>query len=151
VILLDANVLVAALDLRAAAHRPARAVVAAAQAHRLPGVLVPQVLLEACAVLTDSRRVVSPLSPGLAWNELDGLVRTIRVLYPQSQALYEFARIIELRAPRSQAVFDAFLVAQMRTAGIGTICTYNVSDFTGYEGINPETPDATLVRFGLTP
>lgn len=149
-ILLDANVLVAALDLRAAGHRAARAVVAAAQARQLPGVVVPQVLLEACAVLTDGRRVASPLAPRLAWMELDGLARTIPLLYPQRHALHEFARIIELHAPRSQAVFDAFLAAQMRAAGIGTICTYNISDFTAYEGINSETPDTTLARFGLT-
>ncbi len=53
--------------------------------------------------------------------------------------------------PKAQVVFDAFLVAQMRAAGIGTICTYNTRDFTDYKGITPEPPDATLARFGLTP
>lgn len=149
-ILLDANVLIASLDLEASGHRASRAVVSAARDRRLPGVLVPQVLLEAFVVLTDGRRVAPPLAPGLAWTELDALARTISVLYPQPEALQEFARIVAQRGPKAQLVFDAFLVAQMRAAGISAICTYNVADFGGYEGISTETPAATLVRFGLS-
>lgn len=150
-ILLDANVLVASLDLRASGHRASRAVVSASRDRRLPGVLVPQVLLEAFAVLTDRRRVASPLAPGLAWAEIDGLARTISVLYPHHQALVEFARIVEQHGPKAQSVFDAFLVAQMWAAGISAICTHNVADFGGFKGISAETPDATLGRFGLPP
>jgi predicted nucleic acid-binding protein len=150
VILLDANVLVASLDLEASGHRASRAVVSAARDRRLPGIFVPQVLLEAFAVVTDRRRVTSPLAPDLAWEEIDGLARTISVLYPNPQALQEFARIVERRGPKAQSVFDAFLVAQMRAAGSSAICTYNVADFEGYEGISAETPDATVVRFRLS-
>lgn len=150
-ILLDANVLVASLDLRASGHRAARAVVTSARDRRLSAVLVPQVLLEASAVLTDGRRVVTPLGPEAAWAEISSLAGLIPVVYPQRQALVEFTYIMERRGPRAQSIFDAFLVAQMRAAGIGTICTYNISDFSGYEGINPEAPDATLARLGLAP
>lgn len=150
-ILLDANVLVASLDRRAAGHRASRAVVTAARDRRLSAVLVPQVLLEVSAVLTDGRRVAAPLRPDVAWTEISSLADAIPVAYPQRRALDEFAHIMERRGPRAQSIFDAFLVAQMRAAGIGTICTYNISDFTGYEGINPEAPDVLLARFGLPP
>lgn len=150
-ILLDANVLVASLDLKASAHRASRAVVAAAWDRRFPGVLVPQVLLEAYAVLTDGRRAASPLTPAVAWAEIEGLTQTIPVLYPERQALEEFSRIAERRRPKAQSVFDAFLAAQMRATGISTLCTYNVADFEMYEGIHAETPDVTLARFGLSP
>jgi hypothetical protein len=39
----------------------------------------------------------------------------------------------------------------MRAAGIGTISTYNISDFADYEGIDPEAPNALLARLRLTP
>jgi predicted nucleic acid-binding protein len=151
VILLDANVLVASLDRRAAGHLASRAVVTAARGRRLSAVLVPQVLLEASAVLTDGRRAAAPLTPDGAWTEIGGLAEAIPVIYPQRRALDELAHIMQQRGPRAQSIFAAFLVAQMRAAGIGTICTYNISDFTDYEGINPEVPDVLLARFGLTP
>lgn len=148
-ILLDANVLVASLDLKAPGHPESRAVVAAALDRRLPGVLVPQVLLEAYAVLTDDRRVETPLSPVAAWTEMHGLTHLIPVMFPQRQVLEEITRIVERGAPRAQSVFDAFLVAQMRAAGIGTICTYNVADFEAYEGISAEAPEAVVARISL--
>jgi predicted nucleic acid-binding protein len=151
VTLLDANVLVAGLDRSAAGHSAARSVVIAARKRVLPGVLVPQVLLEAYAVLTDRKRVASPLSPEVAWSEVGGLALEIPVIYPHRQTLEEFGRTMSRHGPKAQVAFDAFLVAQMRAAGIGTICTYNVRDFTDYRGITPETPDATRARFGLTP
>ena len=149
VILFDANVLVASLDLDASGHPASRAVVSAAQRRRLPGVLMPQVLLEAYAVITDARRVAEPLTPGQAWMELEALAHVIPVVWPDRRALIELAGVIERHVPKAQGVFDAFLVAQMRAAGIGTICTYNVSDFSQYQGINPEPPEGILARLRL--
>lgn len=148
-ILLDANVLVANFDLDAHGHEASRAVLIAATHRRLPGVLVPQVLLEAYAVLTDSRRVKAPLTPAVAWTELDGLTRAVPVVYPQRQAFVEFARVVSLRGPTAQTAFDAFLVAQMRASTIGTICTYDTGGFSGYEGISAETPETVVARYGL--
>ncbi len=65
-ILPDANVLVYALNEDAVEHRDSRAVVDAALEGVLPRVLVPQVLVEAYAVLTDARRVRKPLEPEVA-------------------------------------------------------------------------------------
>ncbi|MGQ0570681.1 MAG: hypothetical protein ACT4P5_14325 [Armatimonadota bacterium] len=106
-------------------------------------------MLEAHAVLTDARRVAAPLAPRQAWAELEGLAHMIPVVGPERQALYELARVIDHRLPRAQEVFDSFLVAQMRAAGIGTICTYNVGDFERCDGIDPERPEAILARFGV--
>ncbi len=89
------------------------------------------------------------MAPGQAWVELDALAQVIPVVCPDRQALNELAGVIERYVPRAQSVFDAFLVAQMRAAGIGTICTYNVSDFSRYDGINPELPEGILARLRL--
>lgn len=150
-ILLDANVIVFSFNRTSLHYRPCRPLVEAVVRGQVPGVLFPQVLLEAYSVMTDRRKTERPVPPESAWNEIASLSRAVPVIYPQRHALYALANIVPERRPAGQDIFDAFLAAQMRTAGIGTICTCNISDFTGYEGISPETPDATLVRFGLTP
>ena len=149
-ILLDANVIVFSLNPDSRHYRVCRPLVEAVVARQVPGVLFPQVLLEAYAVMTDRRRTGRPVPPAAAWNEIATLARAVTVFYPQQHALHGLAGIISNRRPTGQDVFDAFLVSQMRAAGIGTICTYSIRDFAGYEGINPEAPDATLARFGLS-
>lgn len=150
-ILLDTNVIVASLNLDASRHRECRAVVDAAIGRRLPGVVFARVLLEAYAVVTDSRRVRKAVAPEPAWNDMEALAHSVPVIYPQRNALNEFARVVRTRPPKGQDAFDAFIVAQMRAAGVGSICTLDSQDFVGYEGVSSETPDATLQRFGLVP
>jgi predicted nucleic acid-binding protein len=79
------------------------------------------------------------------------LARVLTVVYPQPATLFEFASIVKSRAPAAQHAFDAFLVAQMRAAGIGTICTFDTKGFSGYQGISVEAPEAVLTRFGFAP
>ncbi len=62
-ILLDTNVLVYAINEDSPQHPKAPAAVTVALEGAIPGVLVPQVLLEAFAVLTDRRSVKQPLAP----------------------------------------------------------------------------------------
>lgn len=149
-ILVDTNVVVTGLNTRASAHRVCRVVLDGAMARKLPGVLVPQVLLEAYAIITDARRVERPLAPGQAWSEIATLAGALTVLFPEAPTLTEFARIVEGRGPRAQEAFDGFLVAQMRTAGIGTICTLDAKGFSRYPEITVETPESIILRFGLT-
>ena len=149
-ILLDTNVIVAGLNLDAGEHRVCRTVLESAMARRIPGVLFPQVLLEAYAIITDARRIEAPITPTQAWNEVEALARAMSVIYPQGPALIAFGGIVQGRGPRAQETFDAFLVAQMRAARIGMICTYDAKGFSDYEGISAETPDAILTRFRLS-
>ncbi len=143
-ILLDTNVLVYAINEDSPQHPKARAVVTAALEGAIPGVLVPQVLLEAFAVLTDRRRVKEPLAPEEAWAVLDRLCSGLRVLPVERGALDLMVELVSLRRPEAQEVFDVFLVAQMRAAGISTVCTYDLDGFRAYPGIVALTPDDLL-------
>lgn len=69
-ILLDANVLVYAVNADAPQHSASRTVVRAAFDGQLPGVLVPQVLVEFLAVVANQRRVRYPLDPATAWEQM---------------------------------------------------------------------------------
>lgn len=149
-ILLDTNVLVAAVNADTDTHGVCRAVVDAAITRKLPGVLVPQVLLEAYAVLTDRRRVKAPLAPDQAWGAIDTLAHSMTVAYPERRVFDELETIIRSRRPTGQDIFDAFIVAQMLAAGIGAVCTLDTKGFSGYQGVSVEEPGATLGRFGLS-
>lgn len=148
-ILPDANVLVYALNEDAAEHHDSRAVVDAALDGTLPGALVPQVLIEAYAVLTDARRIGTPLEPEVAWQEMNTLRAGLRTFDLTPQVLDILTGIIASRRPSGQDIFDALLVAQMRAHGIDILCTYNVDDFRGYPGLTVESPRQTLARTGL--
>jgi predicted nucleic acid-binding protein len=147
VILFDTNVLVYALNADSPHHSESRTVVEAALTGRLPGVLVPQVLLEAYAVLTDRRRVERPLAPEEAQDALEPLRVGLRVLPAEAHALEALRELIALRRPVAQEVFDVFLAAQMRAHGIPRLCTYDVDGFRGYPGVAAATPAQILQHF----
>ena len=143
-ILLDANVLVYALDETAPSHSDCRGVVEASRAGHLPGVLVPQVLLETYAIISDGRRVASPLPPDRAWEQIDVLRTSLRVL-PWPEGFLTLVGQLILTGPvRAQKTFDVALVAQMRGHGLDRICTLNRRDFLGFSGIVPLSPAELL-------
>ena len=143
-ILLDTNILVYALDAVSAHHQASRNVVERIQAGSLEGGLVPQVLLETYAIVTDRRRVERPLTPMDASTELDVLARSISVFYPGPRSMTELVALLRGRSVSGQNVFDIFLVAQMREHGIETICTLNAGDFVGFGDLEILTPDQLL-------
>lgn len=143
-ILLDANVLVYAVNADSPHHGASRAVVDASMDGRAPGVLVPQVLLEFFAVVTNPRRVGRPLDSLRAWQQVVALRSALPPLHPGPQALSELDRLVQARRPVGGRIFDAHLVAQMRAHGIARICTYNVPDFAAFAGVAALTPEDIL-------
>ncbi len=148
-ILLDTNVLVHALNLDAPQHQASRMMVQAGYDGDLPVVLVPQVLLEAYAILTDPRRVAHPLPPAQAWSQIDAYRGGLPVLDFGAKVLDDLAHVVNVRVPVAQDIFDAALIAQMRAYGVTTLCTFNIEDFQGFPGISAETPETLLRRFRL--
>lgn len=149
-ILLDTNVLVYALNADAPQHADSRAIVEAGFARKLPVALLPQVLVEAYAVLTDARRVERPLAPREAWSEIQALQAGLPVFDLPVKVLDSLSELISEGEPIGQEIFDVLLVAQMRAHGIATICTYNTEDFERFAGIRAETPEEILAHFGIS-
>lgn len=147
--LLDANVLVYAINADAPQHAASRTVVQAALERRLPGVLVPQVLLEFFSVITGPRRLPRALPSTTAWGDVAALRAGLPVLDVQPAALNILGELVASHQPIGRAIFDCFLVAQMRSHGIVTICTYNVQDFARLRDVEALTPDGVLARHGL--
>jgi predicted nucleic acid-binding protein len=148
VILIDTNVLVYAVNTAAPQHGESRAFVEAARGGDFPAVLVPQVLLEFYAVVTGNR-VKHPLAPETALTEVNILRSIFPVLEASSEALERLNEILS-RHPdiRGGNVFNAWLVAQMKSLGIPVICTYNTADFTRYDDITAVTPREIFAATG---
>ena len=109
-------------------------------------VLLPQVLLEFYAVVT-SKRVERPLMPQAALEQVNIFRSMFPVLETHPGAMDVLFEIIS-RHPgvRGGNVFDAWLVAQMKTLNITVVCTYNVADFSGYGGVVAHRPGDFLNR-----
>ncbi|MBI3974224.1 MAG: PIN domain-containing protein [Chloroflexi bacterium] len=109
--------------------------------------LVPQVLLEFFAVVTSDSRVLQPLDAKKAWEQVAALRTGLPVLDPRQEALTISGQLIDEHTPVGGKVFDLFLAAQMRSHGIGTICTCNVTDFARVPGIDALIPEQILARY----
>lgn len=115
-------------------------------AGRVPGVVVPQILLEFYATVTSGRRVATPLSSEQARAELEGFSRRLAVLPVPADSLAHLLAALTTHPRPGHGVFDLFLIAQMKSLGIGDVCTYNVSDFS-YPGIRALEPDQALATY----
>jgi predicted nucleic acid-binding protein len=147
-ILIDTNVLVYALDTTSARHADSDQAVRAALAHRLPGVLLPQIILETYSVLTSSRRVTNPLPPRKAWATLTQLRRGIPTHTVPADAIGRLDSVLATHPKKGARIYDLFLIAQMRSLGISDICTYNTADFT-LPSIRPLLPGTALTLYGI--
>lgn len=149
-IAVDTNVLVYAVSAEDPHHAPSRALVGAVAKGVVPAALFPQNLLEFYTVVTDSKRMTRTLTPQEALSELSNLTVLFQVLYPGERSLDYLSELLGSGRIRGSSVFDAFIVAQMQDAGIGTICTYNTRDFSSYP-VRSVTPEEVLEGLGVSP
>jgi predicted nucleic acid-binding protein len=86
----------------------------------------------------------------VARSEIQTLRAGLPVFDLSTKVLDVLAELITESGPVGQEVFDLLLVAQMRSHGIATLCTYNTKDFRRFAGIQAETPEAILAQFGIS-
>jgi predicted nucleic acid-binding protein len=146
VILLDTNILCYALDVRSPRHPECLSVIQHAATRALPGVLVPQVLIECYSVITSPRRTDSPTLPEHAWGIMHSLSEAIEVKAVPESLIDDLGGLLARHPRRGRDVFDLALVAQMRSHGIRTICTCNTRDF-DVAGIRAIEPDQALAVY----
>lgn len=139
--LLDTNVLVYAADALSPQHRAALRLRDDALRGTVRACLAMQVLAEFYAVVTDPRRVTTPLQPQQACVEIANYVSSpIAFAYPSRQTLAILRELLETHELHGQQVHDACLAATMLANGIRRIYTANTGDFERFgeiEVINP--------------
>ena len=143
--LIDATVLVYALDELSEYHRASFYVLEAAVERRLEAYLVPQVLLECYSVVTSTRRGHQGLRPNELLAEFDTWRAGIPVLDVKPEALDELIRLAATTGREGGRIYDLFLVAQMRSHHIREICTVNLKDFQ-LPGITASLPETVMRR-----
>jgi len=139
--LVDTNVLAYAINSGAPQHAACRALVEIVRTGDPRYALVPQILLEFYAIVTDGRRVAKPLHAVQAREAIEALRGIFPVLDAGSAALGRLPDAIAEKTVTGGEVFDAWLVAQMRALGMDRICTYSAKDFAGYKGIRVVRPE----------
>jgi len=142
-ILIDTNVLVYSIQEDVPQHEASRRLIEAAVAGNPLACVFPQNLLEFFAVITDSRRLENPATTAEALELMHQLGTMLPVLQPSFDSLSRLTSLAAGLAVRGQQIFDCHLVAQMKEAGLQTICTYNTKDFIGYP-VNARTPEEIL-------
>ncbi len=145
-ILLDTNLLVYALNADAAQHQESRRIVESALEGRLQAVLIPQVLVETYAMLTDPKRVSRPLSPDAAWREIEVYRTAIPLLPWNDQVLPGLGRLLTAAKITGQDVFDTMIVACMHAHNVRSICSYNRTGFGRYPGVDVVSPGTLAKR-----
>lgn len=142
-ILVDTNVLVYAINVDAPQHHASYALIETVRNKQIKAMLVPQILLEFFAVITDHRRVEKPLDSVTAWHEIEKFLAIFQISDPGALALEHLGKLLGETSVRGSDIFDAWLVAQMQAYGISTICTYNTSDLSKFP-VTAQTPEQVL-------
>src|SRR5208283_1416710 len=124
--IVDANILVYALDADAPQHVACRTLLEAAQGEASVTLYVtPQILCEFYAIVTNARRVLKPRSSADALAAISNMLG--------------FLRVLPIPVTGGE-VFDLQIVATMKLSGISRIYTFNTDDFKPFSEIEPLTP-----------
>ena len=129
--LLDANILVYAVEVDAPQHAASRALIEGARDASTVLYLVSQVLREFYSVVTNPRRVASPRSPADALGAVSAVLALpgVHVLSTPARAVAGWMALLERRPVTGRDVFDLQLVATMLANDIRRIYTFNKGDF----------------------
>jgi len=138
--LIDANVLVYAMDGDAPQHAASRALLEAARATSTPVYVTLQTLCEFYSVVTNARRVVKPRSSADAVSAISGLLSFVQVLPVPANTVDGLLDLLRRRPVIAGEIFDLHLVATMKANGILRIYTFNTKDFEVFAELEVLTP-----------
>lgn len=139
---IDTNVLVEAIY-EAAPHRESvAALLERARSGNIALAILPQILGELYAVITDPRRVAQALSAHDAMNVIDRLLSSpgIQLLPVPSDLVARWLGLLRQQPVTRGRAFDLFIVAAMQAHDVRRIYTYNRPDFAKFEGIEVLEP-----------
>ena len=127
--LIDANVLVYAMDADAPQHAASRALLESARATSTTVYVTLQTLCEFYSVVTNARRVSKPRTPADAMSAISGLLAIAHVLPVPAVTVDGLLDLLRRRPVTGGDIFYLHLVATMKANGILRIYTFNREDF----------------------
>lgn len=138
--LIDANVLIYAMDADAPQHTASRALLESARNTATAVYVTVQILCEFYSIVTNPRRVLKPRSPADALSALSSLLSFVHVLPVPANTADVLLDLLRRRPVTGGEVFDLQLVAAMKANGILRIYTYNREDFAVFSELEVLTP-----------
>jgi len=138
--LVDANVLVYALDADAPQHASSRALLEAARNGSATLFVTLQIICEFYSIVTNARRVSKPRSPADAITAISGFLAFLRVLAVPVQTAEGLLDLLGRRPVAGGEIFDLQIVATMKANGILRIYTFNGNDFEPFPELDVLTP-----------
>jgi predicted nucleic acid-binding protein len=138
--LVDANVLVYALDADAPQHAASRGLLDAARNGSATLFVTSQILCEFYSVVTNPRRVPKPRPPAEALAAISGLLAFLRVLPVPVHAVDGWLELLRRHPVIGGDVFDLQIVATMQANDIQRIYTYNIADFEAFPELSIVAP-----------
>lgn len=147
--LVDSNILIYAHDESASNHAVAKDFIS--ELVKTTGfALSPQIFFETTAILTDPKRVASPLDS----KQVDGMWKQymthpkINILSIDSDVVQAFFALLQEYNVNGQKVFDVVLAATAIVHGLEGIYTNNTKDFEVFKELKTRNP---LLWFFLDP
>jgi predicted nucleic acid-binding protein len=142
--LVDANVLVYAINENAEHHTVALKFVESGLNGEIPISFTPQVFSEFFATVTNPKRITAVLSREDAVSEIENyfLKGEGDIVFIHQGTLDKMIELIKKYQVSAQDIFDLQIVATMLSNNITRIYTYNEKDFSRYteiEVLNPES------------
>jgi uncharacterized protein len=138
--LIDANVLVYAMDADAPQHAASRALLESTRATSTTVYVTLQTLCEFYSVVTNARRVLKPQSPADALSAITGLLSFVHVLPVPVTTVDGLLDLLRRRPVTGGDIFDLHLIATMKANGILRIYTFNREDFEAFSELEVLTP-----------
>jgi len=138
--LLDANVLVYAMDADAPQHAASRALLDSARDASTTLYVTSQVLCEFYSIVTNARRVPNPRSPADAIGAISDLLAFLHVLPIPVRAVEGWLDLLRRRPVTGGDVFDLQLVATMLANDVPRIYTFNAKDVEPFPELAVVTP-----------
>lgn len=138
--IVDANVLVYALDADAPQHLASRRLLDEGRSGTTTLYVTSQILCEFYSVVTNPRRVAKPRNAADAIAALVGLLSFLRVLPTPARAVNGCLDLLRRRPVTAGDIFDLQLAATMLANGLQRIYTFNTTNFEGFTELVVSTP-----------
>ena len=127
--LIDANVLVYAMDADAPQHAASRALIESARDESTTLYITAQIICELYSIVTNARRVAKPRSAAEAFIAISSLVAILQTLPVPVSTVDTLLGLIRRHPVTGGDIFDLQIVATMIANGVFRIYTFNVEDF----------------------